>query len=175
MTAMKTQMNKERADLTALAASLEERRKGLDEMDRHLQAFGEDCEAQREANEAQARILAKDRQNFDDECQMQMEKIAKESMRLTMQGTRLEQEQARVDSERRGVAHNIAAAAGLIKSSTSMSTSSNEPTTNQNAKKKKGASNAPKDLKKQQLRSKGAAGSGTAAVRSRSSRSKKKR
>lgn len=87
-------MATERSELDALARQLEERRKGLDVLDRHLQAFGEDCEVQREMNEKETLELKSKKQMFVDEMAEGKMKMSQERMRLTMEAESLEQEKS---------------------------------------------------------------------------------
>ena len=87
-------MATERSELDALARQLEERRKGLDVLDRHLQAFGEDCEVQREMNEKETLELKSKKQMFVDEMAEGNMKMSQERMRLTMEAESLEQEKS---------------------------------------------------------------------------------
>ena len=87
-------MIQERTELDLLMQQLEERRRGLDAMDRHLQAFGEDCEAQREINETVKATMETEREDFTNEMAEARGKIGEENMRLSMEATILEQERS---------------------------------------------------------------------------------
>ena len=78
-------MAQERAELNALAATLEERRALLD-------AFGEDCEYQRETNEKSALEIARQKILFENDMAVQREEIGALHMKINMEGLQLEQE-----------------------------------------------------------------------------------
>ena len=111
----------ERSELDALIQQLEQRRKGLDAMDRHLQAFGEDCEAQREINESVKATLETERVALSNETAEARNKIGQENMRLTMEATRLEQERSETMGRVRGITNRT-------RGSTSTSTSTGTTT-----------------------------------------------
>ena len=85
-------MSKERAELNALMLQLEERRKGLDVMDQHLQAFGEDCEYQREKNVLDSQQLLEEKNEFENTMMEERLDLDKEKIQLNMEVLELERE-----------------------------------------------------------------------------------